>query len=73
MARAKKQPEQPERSREPVVSDWAGHERFACPMPGCAFDTLNRGAFDEHMTWDHPLPAADETIEGDADGATDAH
>ena len=66
MARAKKQPEQ---SREPIVSEWAGHERFACPIAGCAFDTLDRAAFDEHMTWDHPLPAVDETTEGPADGA----
>lgn len=44
-------------SREPVISEWCGHDRYACPVDGCAFDTLERERFDEHLAAAHPLPA----------------
>lgn len=76
MAKSKRR--QAEENREPLISDWAGNERYACPVEGCAFDTLNREHFDEHMRWDHPLPGETAVSvmtnpEGEANGATDAH
>ena len=44
-------------SRDPVMSEWCGHDRYACPVEGCAFDTLDESRFAEHMANVHPLPA----------------
>lgn len=63
--------EEPDVSREPIIGLWAGHERYACPMAGCPFDTLNRAHFDDHMRAAHPEPVIDLETEGPADGATD--
>lgn len=40
--------------RDPVVSTWCGHPRFACPE--CAFDSLEEANVRSHIDSAHPLP-----------------
>lgn len=47
-------------TRDPIMSLWRGHERYACPVAGCPFDTLDRGRFADHMASVHPLPPPPE-------------
>lgn len=42
--------------RDPIVSDWCGQPRYACPLAGCPVDGLDETRVREHIAEAHPLP-----------------